>query len=1226
MLSNLKFRNTPNTQHKQGIVVKINEPSRLETNMEENPVLILDFRSHVKIDRSKILEKMRGKIVEEEPARTFKESVPIIEPVPEKRRPKIVAQINLETLDTGMVPPKETNLETGPRLPTVAVKRRPKIVAQINAETLLAEPIQQARREAISATEIAKRVPKPVNYDKIILRASSYYMNNRKLYLQKINQFFGKYKKQLAEIEENISCENRNQSETRELFLHQKIVRDYLNIYTPYRGLLLYHGLGSGKTCTSIAIAEGMKSHKEIIIMTPASLKTNFFAELKKCGDQLYKKEQYWSFIPTEGNPVLAQSISKALGLPLSYIEKVKPREGAWFVDIRQPSNFAALDSDAQQQIDDQLNAMIRAKYKDVNYNGLNWNIVNQWTKDKTVNPFDNKVVIIDEAHNFVSRIVNKIKKPNSISFLLYNYLMAAENAKIVLLTGTPIINYPNEIAILFNILRGFIKTWSMQVRVNTRERVNRDMILDLFEKEGFHIYDYVEYTGNTLTITRNPYGFVNTTATTKDKIPRPRGRPPKGTAKVREQESYSGGGSARKTKKLRNVNPRLKIHKEDVVIHVDVDEEPTDEEIKESEETAHLYTEMYKEDPHKGGTLSPDFAVNATTMYAMPTISGGDTNAFETYNGVRLDETGNVSDEVFIRRVTDILKKYDIDVVQPSLQLTLNKALPDDSEQFISRFISSNKINQDVIPTFKRRVLGLTSYFRSAQETLLPQFVETAEGDQYHIVPCVMSNYQYGEYAVIRKDEADREKSQRLRQKMQKESDGIFNVASSYRIFSRACCNFAFPKPPGRPLPNAGNKPVNEKELDALPGPEEEEEGEDADVEEGENGEPIENTGDYGVRIQRAMAALAYDPAKPAEQNYLSPEGLEIYSPKFLKILENLQNPDHIGLHLLYSNFRTIEGIGILRLVLQANGFVEFKLEHGNSGVWSIADNSLPDENEEPKKPRFVLYTGTESTEEKEIIRNIYNSNWSLVPKTIVTQLEESRLPNNFMGEVIKLIMITAAGAEGINLKNTRYVHIVEPYWNMVRLEQVIGRASRICSHADLVPELRTIQVFLYLSVFSKEQRTDEKNIELRLRDVSRRDKKTPITTDESLYEISILKDAINKELLKSIKETAIDCSVYSGSNSKESLVCYGFGKVKSNQFASYPILEQDLGEKEEGLKQTVKIQKVKIGEKMYALNAKTNELYDIEDYERSKKSAANLIPIGRLRKGPDGVQIVDI
>ena len=67
-----------------------------------------------------------------------------------------------------------------------------------------------------------------------------------------------------------------------------------MNLFTPYRGLLLYHGLGAGKTCSSIAIAEGMKDTKKIIIMLPASLRTNYMEELKRCGDSLYKKNQYW--------------------------------------------------------------------------------------------------------------------------------------------------------------------------------------------------------------------------------------------------------------------------------------------------------------------------------------------------------------------------------------------------------------------------------------------------------------------------------------------------------------------------------------------------------------------------------------------------------------------------------------------------------------------------------------------------------------------------------------------------------------------------------------------------------------------------------------------------------------------------------------------------------------------------------------------------------------------
>ena len=60
-----------------------------------------------------------------------------------------------------------------------------------------------------------------------------------------------------------------------DLFNHQKIIRDYMSNISPYRGLLLYHGLGVGKTCGSIAIAEGFRSDKNIVVLLNKSLKQN---------------------------------------------------------------------------------------------------------------------------------------------------------------------------------------------------------------------------------------------------------------------------------------------------------------------------------------------------------------------------------------------------------------------------------------------------------------------------------------------------------------------------------------------------------------------------------------------------------------------------------------------------------------------------------------------------------------------------------------------------------------------------------------------------------------------------------------------------------------------------------------------------------------------------------------------------------------------------------------
>ena len=63
-----------------------------------------------------------------------------------------------------------------------------------------------------------------------------------------------------------------------ENYQYQQFVRDYMTWASPYRGLLVYHGLGSGKTCTAIAAAEALygTSNRKVIIMTPASLKKNF--------------------------------------------------------------------------------------------------------------------------------------------------------------------------------------------------------------------------------------------------------------------------------------------------------------------------------------------------------------------------------------------------------------------------------------------------------------------------------------------------------------------------------------------------------------------------------------------------------------------------------------------------------------------------------------------------------------------------------------------------------------------------------------------------------------------------------------------------------------------------------------------------------------------------------------------------------------------------------------
>jgi hypothetical protein len=354
----------------------------------------------------------------------------------------------------------------------------------------------------------------------------------------------------------------------------------------------------------------------------------------------------------------------------------------------------------------------------------------------------------------------------------------------------------------------------------------------------------------------------------------------------------------------------------------------------------------------------------------------------------------------------------------------------------------------------------------------------------------------------------------------------------------------------------------------------------------------------DYVAQYQAAITKAIHD-LKVSAGSFLIPDELATYSPKFLHLLENILNKQHVGLHLVYSQFRTLEGIGIIKLILETNGFSQFKIKQSSLGDWTIDMTA-----EEQERPCFALYTGTETAEEKEIIRNIFNSKWKNVPKTITEQLT-TRFTNNMYGEVIKILMITASGAEGINLRNVRYVHITEPYWHPVRTEQIIGRARRICSHIDLPEELRTVDVFLYVMRFTARQMAtdNDESLNIRMNDKSKTDGSTPMSTDQSLYEISNIKEHVTRQILTAVKESSFDCMIHATAGAKERLQCYSFGVGAGEEsLASQPNIESEEDDKTKKLNKQAKsiaLQKLTVSGKEYAEDPDTHIIYDMELYK---------------------------
>ena len=229
-------------------------------------------------------------------------------------------------------------------------------------------------------------------------------------------------------------------------------------------------------------------------------------------------------------------------------------------------------------------------------------------------------------------------------------------------------------------------------------------------------------------------------------------------------------------------------------------------------------------------------------------------------------------------------------------------------------------------------------------------------------------------------------------------------------------------------------------------------------------------------------------------------------------------------------------------------------------------------------------------------------------------------------MGEIIKVFMISSSGSEGINLRNTRYVHVVEPYWHPVRMEQVIGRARRICSHKDLDEQYQTVEVFVYLMTFTREQIDGDDAKDLKLKDGSKKDPSIPLTSDEFLYEISVIKEEINSQLTIAVKEAAIDCAVYEQKNENEGLQCLSFGEPSNTSFVYNPNIEKDEDDVVAVLNESKEIWKAEPiqvhGKKYAARKVKNNEyiLYDAKAYEKATKTKGNPTPLKRLRILPDG------
>lgn len=245
---------------------------------------------------------------------------------------------------------------------------------------------------------------------------------------------------------------------------------------------------------------------------------------------------------------------------------------------------------------------------------------------------------------------------------------------------------------------------------------------------------------------------------------------------------------------------------------------------------------------------------------------------------------------------------------------------------------------------------------------------------------------------------------------------------------------------------------------------------------------------------------------------NYYIDTDYIIHSPKMDKIYNNIIKYHNESLNIIYSNFIQAGLIPMSKL-LEKNGFINYTTDR---------------KNKENKK--FAFFTGDESLstfDEKEEILKVFTSK------------------ENRNGDLIQLLLISSSGAQGIDLKNVRSVHIMEPYWNYSRIEQVEARAIRYKSHIDLDEKDRNVQIYIYISDYNKKLLQEKKNkIKDLINDYKKINKKPSPQeleiekpTDVSIFMTSIKKPILNNQFIQAISEIAIDCNFY---NNKINFDCY--------------------------------------------------------------------------------------
>jgi len=215
----------------------------------------------------------------------------------------------------------------------------------------------------------------------------------------------------------------------------------------------------------------------------------------------------------------------------------------------------------------------------------------------------------------------------------------------------------------------------------------------------------------------------------------------------------------------------------------------------------------------------------------------------------------------------------------------------------------------------------------------------------------------------------------------------------------------------------------------------------------------------------------------------FLAPSKVGLYSSKFALVLNIILKSK--GVVFVYSNSVEI-GTNLFAMCLEEHGFE-------NAGGSPMLDNPSG-ETAKGTRGKYLRFTGQDTQAE------------------LNRALDRVKDPRNADGSDIRVIVASPKVSEGVDFRFVRQVHILDPWFNMSRIEQILGRGMRTFSHALLPPEQQNCTVYLHACVFPD---SDQETI------------------DETVYREYSEKKAVDiAKVKKVIMESAMDCDLQQGIN----------------------------------------------------------------------------------------------